>query len=667
MKDANAAVAAAPHAPPDAPPRRPDPAGTAPFWQRHGSMVLALVCGMFLVMGYALEHVNGGAAGRTATVGCYLVAYVAGAWYSLGETWASLRKGALNIDFLMIVAALGAAFIDQWHEGATLLFLFSLSNALQVYALGRTRAAIRSLVALRPQTVTLLEVDAGGGEVERAVPLDEAPVGALLRLRPGERVPLDAVLVTGQTSVDESSLTGESIPVDHAPGAHLRAGTLNLTGVVVARVERPASDSTLARIIRMVEQAREEKATAQQAIDRFGAIYTWCVLLGSALIFVILWRFAGMTTHAAFYRTMVCLVVASPCALVISTPAAVLSAIGRGARLGILFKGGAHLEAAGLLRAVAIDKTGTLTVGRPRVTAVLPCAGFDADRLLSLVSAVEAHSEHPLAEAMVEEARARGLDVPAVTDAAAATGHGMEASLDGARLRVGQGTWPGDGAPLPAALAEAVARHEQEGGTVVTVARGVEYLGAVVLADTLRPDAPAAMAALRRSGVRHIALLSGDSRPVVEHVGRRVGADIMEARLKPEDKVRAVRELRERFKVVGMVGDGVNDAPALAVASVGIAMGRRGTDAALETADIVLMKDDLGRLATAVQLGRAARRIILQNLTLSLTVIVVLVTTTLASGLPLAWGVIGHEGSTLLVVLNSLRLLGFRPESLPKR
>jgi Zn2+/Cd2+-exporting ATPase len=627
-------------------------------WQRHGPMLLAAVCGLSLLAGYIGER----NAGLTAwVIALYVVSYAAGSWFGLGEVWTTLRAGALDINFLMLIAAAGAALIRQWNEGATLLFLFSVSNALQAYALGRTRTAIRSLVALRPHEARVVISALDGHDDETRTPIDDVPIGSVIRLRPGERVPLDAVILEGRTTLDESSLTGESVPVDRKPGDLIRAGTMNIDGSVDARVERTASDSTLARIIRLVEEARGQKAQAQRIIDRFGTAYTYAVLAGAAGVFAILYRVAARPFDESFYRTMVVLVVASPCALVISTPAAVLSAIARGAQLGILFKGGMHLETIGRVRAVALDKTGTLTPGRPVVSRLVTTNGTVEEDLLRRAASLEKFSEHPLAEAIVNEAERRNMALLAVDEPRAVPGHGIEGAVEGTKLRIGRGAWTGSGRDMPVDLTAGVSDLEAEGATVITVANDREFLGAIGLMDQLRPGAREAMGALRRAGVRQLALISGDSERVAQHIGREVGADIVRARLTPEEKVAAVRRLREEYGTVAMVGDGVNDTPALAAASVGIAMGGRGTDAALETADVVLMKDDLHGLATAVELGRKTRSIIIQNLTFAILVIVVLVSVSLAARFPLAWGVIGHEGSTVIVVLNSLRLLAFRP------
>lgn len=622
-------------------------------------MALAVLCGLFLAVAWYSEHRYGL---RPWIIVMYAVSYAAGSWYGLVEAWRTLRLKVLDINFLMLIAAAGAASIAQWHEGATLLFLFSFSNALQAYALGRTRTAIRALVALRPHEAQVVE-GRDGQETEVRRLIDDIPVGAIIRLRPGERVPLDSTVLEGHTAVDESSLTGESIPVERGPGEALRAGTMNLNGSVDARVERTASDSTLARIIRLVEHARGVKARAQQVIDRFGAAYTYAVLAGAVLVFVALYQVFRFSFDDAFYRTMVVLVVASPCALVLSTPAAVLSAIARGASLGILFKGGVHLEAIGTIRAMALDKTGTLTPGHPVVSRMVAVDALAEAELLRHAASLEKFSEHPLAGAIVSEAVRRNLDLLAIGEPTAHPGKGIEGSMNGYRLRVGQGSWAGRGAAIPAALAAGIDGLEREGATVITVARDDVYLGAIGLQDTLRPGARDAMNALRREGVRHLAIISGDSELTTAHIGRLVGADIVRSRLTPEEKVDAVTGLGRTYGSVAMVGDGVNDTPALAAASVGIAMGGRGTDAALETADIVLMKDDLSRLATAVELGRRTRAIIIQNLTFSIAVIVVLVVVSLGWRFPLAWGVVGHEGSTVLVVLNSLRLLAFKPRA----
>jgi Cd2+/Zn2+-exporting ATPase len=632
-------------------------------WNRHGPMVLAAICGAALLVGYVGE-LRAGLASWVLLA--YSISYASGSWFGLIEVWRTFKARVLDINFLMLIAAAGAALIRQWHEGATLLFLFSVSNALQAYALGRTRTAIRSLMALRPHEARVVTSRGNGHDDEVRTVLDDVPVGAMIRLRPGERVPLDAIILEGRTTLDESSLTGESMPVDRGPGDLIRAGTMNLNGSVDAQVERTASDSTLARIIRLVEEARGQKAKAQQIIDRFGVAYTYAVLVGALGVFLVLSRFAALPFAEAFYRTMVVLVVASPCALVISTPAAVLSGIARGAQLGILFKGGVHLETMGRISAVALDKTGTLTPGRPVVSRLFAVNAIREEDLLQQAASIEKFSEHPLAEAVVGEAIRRQLALVAVDEPRAVPGQGIEGLLQGVRLRVGRGSWTSEGRELPHDLRLGIADIEAEGATVITVARDGSYLGAIGLMDQIRPGAREAMNALRHAGIRHLAIISGDSEKIARHIGQEVGADIVKARLTPEEKVEAVRDLRRDYGTVAMVGDGVNDTPALAAASVGIAMGGRGTDAALETADIILMKDDLSRLATAVELGRKARSVIIQNLTFSICVILVLVTISLAARFPLAWGVLGHEGSTVIVVLNSLRLLAYRPGAAPE-
>ncbi len=610
----------------------------------------------------------------------YVLAYISGGFFGAWEGLRALRRLELNIDFLMVVAALGAAAIGEWAEGATLLFLFSLSNTLQGYALGRSRKAIRALMDLRPAEA-LVRRDGR----EELVPVEALRVGDVVIVKPGERIPIDGQVLSGFTAVDQSTITGESMPVDKEPGDQVFAGTLNTTGVIEVEVTRPATDTTLAKIIQMVEQAQARKAPTQRFLEAFEPKYAAGVILGVLLFLAVSTLGGHQPFDSAFYRAMTLLVVASPCALVISTPAAILSAIANAARRGILFKGGAYLEQAATLEAIALDKTGTLTVGRPRVTDVVPAAevlgeawfdpqlaaelqpkGYDVpvrctrEELLGVAASAERYSEHPLAAAIVEAAHQANVPLDEVTETQAVPGQGVLARVDGREVRIGnwrffeaaRQIWP---MPL-----QVLARQlEQEGKTVVFVSRENRPLGLIALADMVRPDAAPALAALRALGIRRIVMLTGDSHRVAEAVARQL--DILEvyAELLPHQKVEIVERLAAQAPVA-MVGDGVNDAPAMAVSHVGIAMGGAGTDVALETADVVLMADDLKRLPTLIRLARRARRIVWQNIAFSLAVIVVLVLSVFLFDLPLPLGVVGHEGSTLVVVFNGLRLLSGR-------
>jgi Zn2+/Cd2+-exporting ATPase len=583
----------------------------------------------------------------------WTAAYFAGGGVSLVRTVRSLARRKLDVDLLMLLSAIGAASIGEFAEGAVLLFLFSLSNALESRALRRTTRAIEALMDLRPDEAT--RISAGGAE-ER-VPTDDLRPGDLVRLRPGERIPVDGVVAAGRTAVDQAAITGESMPVDKEEGEALLAGAINVGGTITMRVERPAADSTLARIIRLVEGAREAKAPTQRFIDRFEQGYAASVLVASAAAALLPLAF-GTPFHDAFYRAMTLLVVASPCAVVISTPATILAALAHAARRGLLFKGGAPLEDLADIDVVALDKTGTLTLGRPVVTDVVPFADADAERMLALAAAVERLSEHHLARAVVEEAARRGIEAPVAENLRNVRGQGAVAEIEACRVAVGRREFAAreGGLALTPAAAALVDDLERAGKTVLFVA-GCGLAGAIAVEDEIRPDAAAALAALGAVGIRSTLLLTGDHAGVAARVAAAVGIDAWRAGLMPEDKVAALRELTARGQRVVMVGDGVNDAPALASATVGVAMGVTGTDAALETADLVLVRDELGLLAYACRLARRARRIVRQNLAFACTVIAVLVVLNLTHGLALPLGVLGHEGSTILVVLNGLRVL----------
>lgn len=627
-------------------------------WQRWDLARKQIILTIITALGIAVGWI-GGATGlpQPWPQVAYIVAYLAGGYYGVRQGLAELRHGAINIDLLMILAAIGAATIGDWREGAILLFLFSLSNALQDYAMGRSRRAIESLIKLRPQEALVRR-----GEMEVLVPVAKLRLSDVVIVKPGERLPIDGVVTRGQSSIDQSTITGESAPVDVATGAHVFEGTLNQTGVLEIDVTCLPSESTLARIIQMVEGAQEQKAPTQRFLDDFEQKYALGVIVATALAVVIPVFLLSQPFDDAFYRAMTLLVVASPCALVISVPAAILSAIANAARKGILFKGGAHLENLASVRAVAFDKTGTLTRGKPVVTAIIPLGCCTENELLALAAAVEARSEHPLAQAIVHEARRRGLPFEPCEDLQAITGRGARAvASDGSVYFIGnRELFDGKLALADRVLAQ-LDDLEQQGCTAMLLAGqrdgDLAPFGIIAVADSIRPEARAALDALRTEGIAHIIMLTGDNERVAAAIAQQAGVDEFRAGLLPEQKVHAVQQLQNGYGLVAMVGDGVNDAPALAQSGVGIAMGAAGTDVALEVADVVLMSDDLEKLAYVLHLSRRARRIVWQNIVFALSVIVVLVLANFVVGVPLPLGVVAHEGSTLVVVFNGLRLL----------
>lgn len=599
-------------------------------------------------------------------------AYLAGGWRIAQDSWAELKRRRLSIDFLMGAAAVGAAVVGQPLEGAVLIFLFSLSKALEAYAMGRTRSAISRLVELRPQEATLLdEADAELGRVG----VETLQPGQAILVRPGERIAADGVVKSGQSEVDQAAITGESLPVRKRPGDEVFAGTINQGGALVVTVTRHSGETLLAKIIHLVEEAQEQRAPAQHFIDRFAHPYTLAVVAATLLAAVLPPLLAGVAWADAFYRAMALLVVASPCALVISTPSAILSGIANGARHGILFKGGAYLDRAGTIDTVAFDKTGTLTEGRPRLLEVLTLAAAngpagrvpaaaprDDDALLALAAAVEQSSEHHLARAIGEAARGRGLALAEVGDFVAMPGEGVAAWVDGHAVWAGNASLAGRrGVRLSPLVQGWTAEQSALGRSVVYVGGEDGLYGALSFGDRLKPNAAATVRHLKYEGVRWVTVLSGDHPEAVRAVAAELGVDDVKAGLLPDEKVEAVRQLTAASRGVAMVGDGVNDAPAMAAASLGIAMGAMGTDVAIETADVVLMSDDVEKVDYVIHLGRRARRVVRQNVGFSIGWMLTLVGVTLTVGIPLPLAVVAHEGSTLLVALNGLRLLGGRP------
>jgi len=596
----------------------------------------------------------------------YLVSYlVAGAEPARNGLRLALQ-GRFDIDFLMVVAALGAAAIGEALDGALLLFLFALGHGLEHYAMGQARQAISALGKMAPRSVRVLR---NGAEVE--VPVESVATGETVVVRAGERIGVDGRVRAGRSSVDQSPITGESMPIEKDRGDEVFAGTLNGDGSLEVTVLRVAADSTMARMIRLVEEAQSQKSRVQRAADRFTRFYVPAVLAMVAFVAVVP-PLAGWIAPAdglspwkeALLRAISLLVGASPCALAISTPAAVLAGVAKAARSGVLIKGGAHLESLALVRAIALDKTGTLTPGRPVVTEIVPFGGAREERVLALAAALENHSTHPLSRAVLAAVEQREIDIPVVHDVVAVKGKGLVGRVGTSMVRVGalrlfedpeRGT-----TPVPADVRAVVDRLEGQARTVMLVAEDDRIDGAIALMDRPRPEAARAMARLAAMGIDPIIMLTGDNATVAEAIGREVGLRDVRASLMPEDKIAVVAELAKRFGSVAMIGDGVNDAPALAAATVGIAMGGGGTDVALEAADVALIRDDLERVPFALALGRAARRVVLQNVSISMGMVAVLIPLAILGWLPITLAVILHEGSTVAVVLNGLRLLAFR-------
>ncbi len=627
-------------------------------------LAAAILCGVFGLTGYFFSH-------QPWHLAAHLLAYLAGAWFPAIEVWERLRQRAIDVHFLMLAVAAGSACIGAWSEGATLLFLFSLSGALEHLALGRTQREIRSLFREAPKVATVL--DAAGREQEIKVELLRP--GLRLLIKPGVQFPVDAEIAKGQTAADESTLTGEATPVDKAVGDTVLAGTINLWGAVEAVVLRSATESALQKIIRLIKDAQQQKAPSQQFTDRFSAYYTYLVLGLSFVMFFVWWLAAGLEpfasvagTHSAFYRTMTLLVVASPCALVLSIPSAVLAAIAWSARHGILFRGGAAVEKLAEVDVVALDKTGTLTTGELRVERVDSFPAGREHEIARLAYSLEKLSTHPLARAITRYGKQQQLVPVELEHFESITGQGLKARRAGTEVLLGRREWVAENTTA-AVWSSACKRPGGEnsadrlkaelqtdaGFSEIWLAEGGS-LGRIILRDDVRPQARLVVEQLRGEGLRTV-VLTGDRKATAEHLRDELQLDDVRAELKPENKVAEIRRLTEQGRKVAMVGDGVNDAPSLAVAHIGVAMGARGSDAALEQADVVLMHDRLENFLAAFRLSQRARRVIRQNLVISLGTVGVLVTFALLGRIPLTLGVVGHEGSTVVVVMNSLRLL----------
>jgi Cd2+/Zn2+-exporting ATPase len=623
-------------------------------------LVAASLCGVLGLIGYFFR-------GQPWHLGAYMLAYLAGGWFTAGEVWERLQKREIDVHFLMLAVAGVAAYLGAWGEGATLLFLFSFSGALEHYALGRTQKEIHSLFHDTPKVATVL--DAQGNE--REVKVESLQIGMRLLIKPGAQFPVDAEIAKGKTAADESNLTGEATAVDKNIGDSVLAGTINLWGAVETTVLRPAAESALQKIIHLIKEAQHQKAPSQQFTDRFSSYYTYVVLAVSLAMYFVWWLVfgyaplkAGVESHSALYRAGTLLVVASPCALVLSIPSAVLAAIAWSARHGILFRGGAAVEKLADIDTVALDKTGTLTTGELKVERVESFPPGRENEVARLAYSLEKLSTHPLARAITSYGKREQLALVPLDQFESVTGHGLRAKHNGVDCLLGRREWIAEhtGAAIWDAASQRLEKigdwkagiQTEPGISEIWIAEG-DLLGRILLRDDIRPQAKQVIEELRRAGLKTV-VLTGDRKTAAEHLRSELKLDDVRAELKPENKVSEIRALSQHGKVA-MIGDGVNDAPSLAAAHIGVAMGARGADAALEQADVVLMHDKLENFLAAFRLSQRARAIIRQNLFISLGTVVVLVTFAMLGKIPLTLGVVGHEGSTVVVVMNSLRLL----------
>nr|WP_145060513.1 heavy metal translocating P-type ATPase [Adhaeretor mobilis] len=635
-------------------------------------LIFAVLCGVFLLAGWLMETFT--KVTEWVPLVCFSAAYLFGGYYTVTEAIEKIRAGKFEIDFLMIVAAAGAASLGAWAEGALLLFLFSIGHALEGYAMGRAKRAIEALSELAPRTA---RVRRDGTETE--VPVEELVVGDVVVVKPDERVPADGFVILGESSINQAPITGESVPVDKQPvydadvaandpeslppEHRVFAGTINQSGALEIQVTKIAAENTLSRVVTMVSEAKTRVSPTQKFTKRFEKYF-----VPSVIALVLLLMFAPLVLDESFsesfYRAMAVLVAASPCALAIATPSAVLSGVARAARGGILVKGGGPLESLGSLDAVAFDKTGTLTEGEPKVTDIRPADGVEQSELLRIAVAVEDLSKHPLAKAVVRDGKEKLGDVaiPDAGDLKSITGRGIQATVEGDVVHIGKDDLFSevDGPALPENVRSIVESLEANGRTTMIVRRADRYLGVIGLMDTPREAAKRTITRLRELGIERMIMISGDNQQVADAVAKEVGLDEARGDLMPDDKVAEIKKLQSEGGVA-MVGDGVNDAPAMASASVGIAMGAAGSDVALETADVALMADNLDHLPLAIGLSRSTRSIIRQNLWMSLGMVAFLVPATIF-GLNIGPAVALHEGSTLVVVFNALRLLAYKPK-----
>ncbi|WP_223589702.1 heavy metal translocating P-type ATPase [Neobacillus bataviensis] len=613
----------------------------------HAELIAAILSGLLIATGWLFDKYGEG----SDSIIAYLLAFVIGGFAKAKEgIEATYENKELNVEMLMIFAAIGSAMIGYWTEGAILIFIFAVSGALETYTMNKSHKEISSLMELQPEEALLIT----DGDEER-VPVSQLRVGDHILIKPGERVPSDGIIINGQTNIDEAAITGESMPVSKGNQEEVFAGTVNMTGAITVQVTKASHDTLFQKIIQLVQSAQSEKSPSQLFIERFEGTYVKVVLAVVLAMFFLPHFALGWSWHESFYRAMILLVVASPCALVASIMPATLSAISNGAKHGILVKGGVHLENLSHLEAIAFDKTGTLTKGKPEVTEVIVKEGLDTEIVLLKAASIENHSNHPLAQAIVKYAKQNlNIDLFHPNSLEDVPGWGVKAEINGEQWKIGKAAFVGK--ERVHHFADGKAKELASlGNTLVFIEINGDLSAMIALKDVVRKETKLAIEHLKKQGIRTV-MLTGDSEKTARAIASESHVDEFYSECLPEEKVEQLKQLKTKYKTVAMVGDGINDAPALAIANVGIAMGE-GTDVALETADIVLMKNDLPRISEAILLSKRMNKIIKQNVVFSITVIMLLISSNFFQVLDLPYGVIGHEGSTILVILNSLRLL----------
>ncbi len=635
-------------------------------WQRRGRTAMTALSGALLLAGFVAHAVDSGLRAALGSEGVglaaavpllsrilYLAGIVAGGWFIAPRAWVSVRRLRPDMNLLMTIAVFGAAVIGEWFEGAVVAFLFALSLALESWSIGRARRAVEALLSMAPPTAHLVGADGTSREIQAA----DVKVGDRALVKPGERIPVDGAVRRGLSHVNQAPITGESVPVEKGEGAEVFAGTINGDGALEIEVTRLAGETALAQIIRMVGEAQTRRAPSEQWVDRFARVYTPAILALAVVVAIAPPLLGGGEFGDWLYRALVLLVIGCPCALVISTPVSIVASMAAAARNGVLVKGGTFIEAPARLRAVALDKTGTLTEGAPRVVDVVAMDGHTEAELLTAMGALEAHSDHPLARAIAAHVRKRGVSITPAQDVQAIQGLGVTANINGVAYWLGSHRYLEERGQETPAVHDQIESLSSAGRTVVIVGKQDHVCGFVTLVDALRLESADVIGALREAGVEHVVMLTGDNKATADRIAAAAGIEDVRAELLPADKVKAVEELVARFGTVAMIGDGVNDAPAMGRATLGVAMGAAGSDAAIEAADVALMSDDLSKLPWLIRHSRRTLGVIRQNVVLSLGVKAIFVVLAFAGSAALWTAIAADMGVSLIVIANALRLL----------